>query len=103
METRRNFLFAYGANRFYQGVSFTEDIYGSEEYPRSVIKLFFIKHLAALTRWIYLSDCPSVKNLIRVNRLQVVLLPCHKYKYKSLLVYKQRHILFIGIFLFTLS
>ncbi len=71
METRRNFLFAYGANRFYQGVSFTEDIYGPEEYPRSVIKLFFIKHLTALTRWICLSDCLSVKSLICVNRYKL--------------------------------
>ena len=74
METRRNFLFAYGANRFYQGVSFTEDINGPEEYPRSVIKLFFIKHLAALTRWVYLSDCRLREKPDPRMSLQVVLL-----------------------------
>ena len=52
MKIRRNFLFAYGANRFYQRIGFTENIYSPEKDPRGVIKLFFIKHLAAFTRWI---------------------------------------------------
>jgi hypothetical protein len=78
MKVCRDFLFADGTNRFYEGVSFTEDIYGSEEYPRSVIDLFFIKYLTAFTRRIYLSDRCSVKSLISINCYKLFFFPCHR-------------------------
>ena len=41
MKTRRNFLFAYGANRLYQRIGFTENIYPPEEDPRGRYKALF--------------------------------------------------------------
>jgi hypothetical protein len=78
VKTRRDFLLAYGTNWFYQRVSFTEDIYRPEEDPGCVMKLFFTKHLAAFTRGVYLPDCPSMKNLIRINRYKLFFFPCHE-------------------------
>jgi len=70
IKARRDFLFAYGANRFYQRIGSTENIYSSEEYSGSIIKLFFVKYLSAFTSWIYLADCSSVEGLVRIS--------CHK-------------------------
>ena len=37
VKARRDFLFAYGANRLYQRISLAENIYSPEEYPWGVI------------------------------------------------------------------
>ena len=68
VKARRDFLLAYGANRLYQRIGLTENIYSPEEYPRSVIKLFFIKYLTTFACWGYLTDCSSVESLICVSR-----------------------------------
>jgi hypothetical protein len=77
MKACGDFLLAYRAYRFYQGVGLTEDIYFPEENTRGIVKLFFGKSFAALTDRIFLSDRPSVENLIRIDRNKLFFFVCH--------------------------
>ena len=79
----RDFLFAYGANGFYQRIGFAENIYSPEKYSRSVIKLFFVKYLATFARWIYLPDCSSVESLICVSYHQLFFFVRHGVNIRS--------------------